>query len=158
MTLEPQLSAMPSVLSRPQRGPSVQLTRRQRQLVAALAAEHLPNAISHFPSTEYVMLSEAEEDDPSLISVSQFISEATGGTPHEPPPDSQYTVNVFSVAVGPERVQQLDPDQLAELEALKSEFSDVISSSSDEVGCVPAELGIVHKIPTGDAPAQVQKP
>jgi hypothetical protein len=119
---------MPSVLSRPQRGPGVQLTRRQRQLVAALAAEHLPNAISHFPSTEYV-ISEAEEDDPSLVSVSQFISEATGGTPHEPPPDSQYTVNVFSVAVGPKRVQQLDPDQLAELEALKSEFSDVISSS-----------------------------
>jgi hypothetical protein len=121
---------MPSVLSRPLREPSVHLTRRLRQQIAALTAEHMPNAMSHFSSTEYVLIVDTEEDDPSLITVSQFIADSTGQPPQEPPPDSQYTVNVFNnVSVGPGQEHQLRPDQLADLEALKSEFSDVIYNS-----------------------------
>jgi hypothetical protein len=149
---------MPAVFSKPQPA-HIYLTRHQRQqLIAALTASQLPNTLSHFPSTEYVEVINEEEADPSLVLVSKFIEYATGVAPPDAPPGSDFIVNVFTVAPGPDLADQLSADQRAELDALKAEFGDVISESSDDIGCVPPDLGITHSIPTAEAPPQVQKP
>jgi hypothetical protein len=149
---------MPSILSKSQYSADAHLTRRQRTLIKALAAEFLPNSLSHYPSTEYITVVNEDSADPELVTVSEFHNQAASDAATDQSDQSDLSVGVFSVTIGPDATHSLTPAQVAELEALKAEFPDVISSSPEDVGCVPPELGITHKIPTGDAPPQVQKP
>lgn len=148
-----------AVLSKPSHAGGPHLGKKQLAKLASAAASWVPNIISHFPSTEFVTIIDADRaDDPNLVPVTQFIASETQAPAPEPPAGCVYAVNVLGISVGPDVTSALTQAQQAELAALRAEFADVISESADDIGTVPDRHGVRHTIDTGGAPPQVQKP
>ena len=139
---------------------------QQRQLAAASVvapppSDWLPNSVAHFPASDYILIVDDDDSDaviPFEECTMQQLGIASDAMPAMPPVrEGGLSVNAFSVGVVA-RDATLTPEQQAQIDSLKSEFSDILSSSAGDIGVIPDELNITHRIVTGDAAPVAQRP
>jgi hypothetical protein len=131
----------------------------------------LPNSISHWPSCEELSVVDGDAADDLLLVPLPDLA-GPGQVPAAGLLTSQQpaavalaaTALVHTVPVNVHGVRlasagsYITAAEQAQLDALVAEFTDIVSPSSEVIGCVPDYMGVYHRIVTGDATPVMQKP
>ena len=93
------------------------------------------------------------------MSVSELVEVPEGASASGPPlsAEARAAQLLAALRLTPQAYHHLLPEQLQQLTALVLQYSEIFALDDSVLGCVPAESGILHRIPTGDARPVTQR-